>query len=466
MPFRHVSTYISLAVVGLLLIALPVSAGETWTCPYCGQTWSFPSDHGGQLQAFAKRHREVCPARKKPPPPPPPLPPPPPPENEAQVRLQQAREFIKEINRHTETRNDTAVKVFKTESSISAAGLALFRYEQLYDMLKKELQETSNERSDFESVHRAIENVTQSYCVMTDSEYETFLGEMRVLSRAGLISGPAEHLGPPPVENVVPAREEPPRYQYTMPAVKTWYPEPTESDKEWGRKRSFWTSALPVPQSPWAKLPDVDRASAADIETLRNRNTEVQRNVSALGAALDAKEKTLQRLNAQMKTLGADVENVRGGIQKNRRAIQVLEERAGEALKEHLMAKAKGYAVKEGRKLAKKYLPRKVSRAAASLTAEARQELARFAPFIAALKRMKEYGEVMHRRFDTEGPMEKFFSGLRETASSHFDPATVRDFEHWLGQDQHAFAEELERVAEPSVVSKLMSDIQSAFPDK
>ena len=333
-------------------------------------------------------------------------------------------------------------------------------------MLKKELQETSNERNDFESVHRAIENVTQSYYVMMDREYETFLGEMRVLSRAGLICGPAEHLDPPPVENVVPAREEPPRYQYTMPAVKTWSPEPTESDKKWGRKKSLWTSALPVPQRPWEKVPDVDRASAADIETLRNRNTEVQKNVSALAAALNAKTKEFQRLDAQVKTLGADVENVRQTIQKNRRAIQVLEERAGEALKGHLLAKAKGYAVKEGRKLAKKYLPRKVSRAAASLTTEARQELARFAPFIAALKRMKEYGEVMHRRFDTEGPMEKFFNGLREVASSHFDPETVRDFEHWLGQDQHAFAEELKRVSEPSIVSKLMSDIQAAFPDK
>lgn len=463
MPGRCVSTYICLAVAGLLLIALPVSAGETWTCPYCGKTWNFPSDHGGQLQAFAKRHMEACPARKKSPPPPPP---PPPPGNEAQVRLQLARQLIEEINLQIEKRNDTAAKVFDTESSISAAGLELFRYEQLYDMLKKELQETSYERNDFESVHRAIENVTQSYCVMMDREYETFLGEMRVLSRAGLISGPAEHLGPPPVENVVPAREEPPRYQYTMPAVKTWYPEPTKSDKEWGRKKTLWTSALPVPQPPWERLSDVDRASAADIEILRNRNTEVRKNVSSLTAALGPKKKELQRLNAQMKTLGADVENVRQTIQKNRRAIQVLEERAGEALKEHLMAKAKGYALKEARKLAKKYLPRKVSRAAAGLTAEARQELARFAPFIAALKRMKEYGEVMHRRFDTEGPMEKFFSGLREVASSHFDPETVRDFEHWLGQDQHAFAEELERVSEPSIVSKLMSDIQAAFPDK
>ena len=161
MPRKSRLLFVCVFMVGLFSLLPRLEAGETWTCPKCGKTWNFPSNHGGQLQAFAARHTAAC--RAGPPPPPPP-----PPPDYASIRLQQALKIIDETNSLIRERNDIVARLTRTESEVLGATGALSDQQGLYTLMKEERKRTSNLKADMERIRSTVTSMTQAFDAMVE----------------------------------------------------------------------------------------------------------------------------------------------------------------------------------------------------------------------------------------------------------------------------------------------------------
>ncbi|MFA6563880.1 MAG: hypothetical protein WCV00_18410 [Verrucomicrobiia bacterium] len=376
-----------------------------------------------------------------------------------ETRLKQANATLREICRIASQADEMQKQLNNQQSAIGSMSRWSGERKELQDMLVAELREFARQRELREQILPQARARAAARGQRATERREALMGRLQKLFDSGQLPGPARSLRPP-----VFVRPGTPDAGYLLsgkglePVVDRWFPGATRSDQqrqERYKKTVNSGSGLKVaPPSPILRVVEVSSVTEEQLRSVRRNLQTESRRISTVRAELNAAVAEAAALMDENKRLGQINAGKREEIKACRRAIHELETQLKEACRNHVIAAAQARAVEELERVLDKAEATKGWRTWFKEPLEDVQELvADCTCYLAALQRLKDYGDLMHRRFDPAGPMDRFFTLLKDALADSMHGKSADRLASFLAGDTQEFADGLINLSSPDAAS-------------